>query len=63
MMDMLNNFMKERNLPRTLQLRLRDFFRFRRTSRTINDWHVLVSHMSPLLRSEVGSGLGFRVRV
>lgn len=54
-MDGLNAFMQEKRLPANLRARLRDYFRYRRHNRTIQDQHSLLEEMSPLLRCDVTS--------
>ncbi|KAK3238061.1 hypothetical protein CYMTET_51902 [Cymbomonas tetramitiformis] len=54
-MDGLNAFMQEKRLPPVLRARLRDYFRYRRHNRTIQDQHSLLEEMSPLLRCDVAS--------
>mmetsp|Transcript_27390 Transcript_27390/g.89649 ORF Transcript_27390/g.89649 Transcript_27390/m.89649 type:complete len:686 (+) Transcript_27390:150-2207(+) len=53
LLDNLNNFMKETNLPVDLRLRLRAYFRYRRRNTSVEDWHMLLNLMSPALRGEV----------
>eukprot|EP00232_Nephroselmis_pyriformis_P016719 CAMPEP_0182877634 /NCGR_PEP_ID=MMETSP0034_2-20130328/14867_1 /TAXON_ID=156128 /ORGANISM="Nephroselmis pyriformis, Strain CCMP717" /LENGTH=777 /DNA_ID=CAMNT_0025010485 /DNA_START=163 /DNA_END=2493 /DNA_ORIENTATION=- len=53
MMDTLNKFMKEKELPQHLRSRLRDFFRFARSTQSIQQWHGLYDQMSPALKAEV----------
>mmetsp|Transcript_42262 Transcript_42262/g.135277 ORF Transcript_42262/g.135277 Transcript_42262/m.135277 type:complete len:608 (-) Transcript_42262:209-2032(-) len=53
MMDGLNAFMKEKQLPQFLRVRLRDYFRFHRYNNPSHDWHTYLQIMSSALRSEV----------
>jgi len=57
MMDTLNVFMEEKALPQELRVRLRDFFRFRKSNAIVADWHKLLEEMSPALQSEVTNQL------
>jgi len=52
-MRSLNLFMQEKKLPRWLQVRLRDFFRFRRNHSNVSDYADLLTAMSPALRAHV----------
>lgn len=52
-MDQLNTFMEARGLPEKLRVRLREFYRYKFDHRGMEDWHSLISDMSPLLQGEV----------
>jgi len=55
MMDGLNIFMHEKRLPADLQVRLREYFRYRRHNRSIQDRQNLLQEMSVTLREEVAA--------
>ncbi|KAK3273174.1 hypothetical protein CYMTET_18566, partial [Cymbomonas tetramitiformis] len=52
-MDLLNAMMRDKQLPQPLRVRLRDYFRFRHSSSSINEAHDLLLDMSPALRGQV----------
>jgi len=52
-MDSLNYFMRERELPRTMRMTLRDFFASARRVHQLNDDGDLLDKMSPLLQGTV----------
>ncbi|KAA6426426.1 MAG: voltage-gated ion channel superfamily [Trebouxia sp. A1-2] len=54
-MDSLNTFMAESQLPPSLRARLREFFRYRRSARSLHDCPALLQAMSPALRAQVAS--------
>ncbi|DBB02391.1 TPA: hypothetical protein ACH3X3_011394 [Trebouxia sp. C0006] len=54
-MDSLNTFMAESQLPPSLRARLREFFRYRRSARSLHDCPDLLQAMSPALRAQVAS--------
>ncbi len=51
----LNTFMAESQLPPSLRARLREFFRYRRSARSLHDCPDLLQAMSPALRAQVAS--------
>ena len=54
-MDQLNTFMRDRSLSDGLRKRLREFYRYKFDHRTLEEWHSLVSDMSPVLQGEVAA--------
>eukprot|EP00899_Mesostigma_viride_P010185 jgi/Mesvir1/19168/Mv01189-RA.1 len=52
-MDNLNSFMAAKRLPKGLRMRLREFFRYRRSNGNVDDTHALLAKMSPSLRADV----------
>ncbi len=52
-MDSLNYFMRERRLPRTMRMALRDYFNAARCVHQLNDDATLLDKMSPLLQGAV----------
>ena len=52
-MDQLNTFMESKYIPKNLRLRLREFYRYKFEQQGSDEWHSLVSEMSPLLQGEV----------
>ena len=52
-MDTLNAMSREMQVGDELQMRLRDYFRYRHTSTNIEEWFELLELMSPSLRGEV----------
>lgn len=52
-MDSLNYFMRERELPRTMRMTLRDYFSSARRVHQLNDDGELLDKMSPLLQGTV----------
>ena len=53
LMDTLNSMSRELKLGDDLQMRLRDYFRYKHTSTNMDEWHVMLEKMSPSLRGEV----------
>lgn len=51
----LNAFMAEAGLPQALRARLRDYFRYRRSVRSLHDYPALLQAMSPALRAQVAA--------
>lgn len=47
--------MAESQLPPSLRARLREFFRYRRSARSLHDCPALLQAMSPALRAQVAS--------
>jgi|EP00966_Prymnesium_polylepis_P088324 hypothetical protein len=52
-MDQLNEFMRERSLPKDMRLRLREYFQFARQVHQVSDDSELLRKMSPLLQGTV----------
>eukprot|EP00891_Asterochloris_glomerata_P005349 jgi/Astpho2/5349/Aster-x1289 len=57
LMDSLNHFMKRSRLPLPVRRRLREFLRYRRTHRSLQDYPQLMQVLSPALRAEVAASL------
>lgn len=53
LMDTLNAMSRELRLGEALQMRLRDYFRYKHTSTNMDEWHTMLERMSPSLRGEV----------
>ncbi len=53
----LNHFMKRSRLPLPVRRRLREFLRYRRTHRSLQDYPQLMQVLSPALRAEVAASL------
>ena len=53
LMDTLNAMSRELRLGDELQVRLREYFRYKHTSTNMEEWHVILERMSPSLRGEV----------
>jgi len=53
LMDNLNTFIKEAKLPFMLAQELRSFFRYRRTTNSVEGWLDMLRMMSPNLRGQV----------
>lgn len=51
----LNAFMRKAELPQALRARLRDYFRYRRSMRSLHDCPALLQAMSPALRAQVAA--------
>ncbi|KAK3260002.1 hypothetical protein CYMTET_31028 [Cymbomonas tetramitiformis] len=52
-MDQLNAMMREKELPRALRMKLRDYFRFAHSASTIISDDTMLAEMSPALRADV----------
>eukprot|EP00966_Prymnesium_polylepis_P143900 3321798-Prymnesium_polylepis.1 len=52
-MDQLNEFMRERCLPKEMRFQLREFFQFARQVHQVSDDSELLSKMSPMLQGRV----------
>jgi len=52
-MDQLNEFMRERTLPKDMRLRLREYFQFARQVHQVTDDTELLAKMSPMLQGTV----------
>ena len=53
LMDTLNAMARELHIKEDLQMRCRDFFRYRHSSTNLDDWRLMLELMSPDLRGEV----------
>ena len=53
LMDTLNAMARELHIREDLQMRCRDFFRYRHSSTNLDDWRIMLELMSPDLRGEV----------
>eukprot|EP00899_Mesostigma_viride_P003418 jgi/Mesvir1/13077/Mv06063-RA.1 len=60
-MDDLNVFMRDHNLSRDLQQRLREFLKYRKLSDKLHSWQGLLSLISPSLKAEVAEQMYAKV--
>lgn len=52
-MDMVNTFVFDYNVDRSLRVKIREYFRYKNQQGSVYDYHTLLEEMSPELRKEV----------